>query len=139
MSGVKNAGKVGGIVSAGLTALSLITDDEDHDCQEVIEETAKSAAVGATSGAAGFAAGECLAGLIAASNPIAGTAAVIGGAVVASDVAATFVKPVAEGFSTAIHCKNPAFIGYGIQEGIDDVIDRIPPLSILSGLFGLFW
>lgn len=138
--------------TATRTAAKLIemaVDGEKHSAEEVISETAKAGATGYVSSAAGVAgaeiAGSVVSGAVAgigAAGAVGGVAAAflpgaaaIGGAFVAGKAAAEFAAPVVEGIVDAVRFKMPEEIGFGIQEGLQNVNDFIEEIPIIGGLY----
>lgn len=125
LSGAATAAKTAAVLSAAVTAVGLLGDEENHSFEEVVQETAKSAAVGTASGAAGVVGGEAVANLVGKiAAPVFPTAAIIGGTIAAAEVAATVAKPTVEGIVDAISCKMPELALYGLQEGVEDLVEK---------------
>ena len=118
LSGAAIAGKISGILSGCISmAADLLLNDKEHNCGEIVEDAAKSAATGCVSGAASFAGAEIALGL--AKSPLGKIAAPVVGSIAAGSIAAQAAEPVVEGIVDAVTFGEPSFIADGFKDGLD--------------------
>lgn len=132
IAGAPTAAELSGALAGILTAAGLLMDG--CPAEEIAEETVKSAAVGAASGAAGFLGKELAASAVTEAGVNAGAKTLaafvpdlsgVAAGYLAAKTAVTIAKPTVEGISDAFYCRNPECIIDGLKEGVGDAVDDI--------------